>query len=151
MTPLATRLRVEFDQVNEISLIRVEGRLTDESLADLDEASRKCSTATEARVAIVDLSSVSEFALSCDFIRRLAHRKPDKGDTSRLCFIIAPQELAFGLCRMFQIEGEVLRPLLRVVRTFGEAFAAIGIRSLYFEPSVVPTLFRGGYQAPVTV
>jgi hypothetical protein len=148
MTPLTAGRRVEFDQVNKISLIRVEGRLTDESLADLDEASRKCSAATEARVAIVDLSSVSEFALSCDFIRRLAHRQPAKGE--HLCFIIAPQELAFGLCRMFQIEGEVLRPLLRVVRTLGEAFAEIGIRSVYFEPSVVPTLFSGGYQAAVT-
>jgi len=29
MTPLTTGLRVEFAQVNKISLIRVEGRLTD--------------------------------------------------------------------------------------------------------------------------
>jgi hypothetical protein len=45
MTPSTTGLRVEFDQVNKISLIRFRGRLTDESLAILYEASRRYSTA----------------------------------------------------------------------------------------------------------
>jgi hypothetical protein len=151
MAPLTTGLRVEFDQVNKISLMRVEGRLTDESLADLFEASRKHSTATDARVSIVDLLSVTEFALSPRFIKHLAGQKPAMADAHRLCFIVAPEGYAFGLCRMFQLLGEATRPLLQIVHTLGEAFAAIGIQSPNFEPSVVLAPFRAGGSAPIIV
>jgi anti-anti-sigma regulatory factor len=144
MTALTTGLRVEFAQVNNISLIRVEGQLTDESLADLYEAIGRYSTATDARVSIVDLSSVSEFALSSGFIRHLADQKPVMADAKRRCFIVAREGYAFGLCRMFQLMGEATRPLLQIVQTLGEAFAAIGIQSPYFEPSVVPAPFSAG-------
>jgi hypothetical protein len=149
MTPLTTGLRVEFAQLNEISLIRVEGRLTDESLADLYEASGKYSTATDASVSIVDLSSVSEFALSNESIRNLAHQNPAMAAAKRRCFIVAPEGLAFGLCRMFQVLGEATWPLLQIVKTLGEAFAAIGIQSPHFELSVVPAPFRAGHPAPI--
>src|ERR1700674_5028301 len=68
MTPLTTRFQAEFDLETKILLIRVAGRLTDESLTELDEASRKYSTTTGAKVGIVDLSSITEFALSTEFI-----------------------------------------------------------------------------------
>jgi hypothetical protein len=35
---------------------------------------------------------------------------------------------------MFQIMGEHSRPLLKVVRTMDEALAALGVKSLHFEP-----------------
>ena len=42
---------------------------------------------------------------------------------------------------MFQILGEVTRPLLHIVHTLVEVFEAIGIRSPHFvEPSVGPVL-----------
>jgi hypothetical protein len=128
MTPVKMDFRVEFDQVNTISLMRVEGRLTDESLNDLYKASRQYSSATDARVSIVDLSDVSEFAVSAQLIRYLAHQKPASPDARRRCFIVAPEAYAFGLCRMFQLLGEAARPLLQIVHTVGEAFAAIGIQ-----------------------
>jgi len=87
-------------------------------------------------VSIVDLSSVGEFALSCAAIGNLADRRPDKGDASRLCFIIAPEGLPYGLCRMFQIGGEYRRPLLQVVHTLDEAFTAIGVPSPDFGSSM---------------
>jgi hypothetical protein len=151
MAPLTTGLRIEFDQVNKISLIRVQGRLTDECLADLYEASRKHSTATDASVSIVDLLSVTEFALSTRIIKYLAGQKPAVADANRLCFIVAPEGYAFGLCRMFQLLGEATRPLLQIVHTLGEAFVAIGIQSPYFEPSVVPVPFRTGDPIPIIV
>jgi hypothetical protein len=149
MTPLTARLQVQFDQANKISLIRVEGRLTDESLTDLFEASRDYSNATDVRVSIVDLSSVSEFALSSGLIRSLALRKRANADAKLLCFLVAPEGLAFGLCRMFQLCGDATRPLLQVVHTLGEVFAAIGIQSS-FEPSAVWPPLGAGCPAPVT-
>jgi hypothetical protein len=137
MTSLTAGFRVEFDQVNRISLIRVEAPLTEESLGSLYEANQEHCGANSARVAIVDLSSVTECALSSGFVQRLANRKPAKADAGCLCFIVAPAGYAYGLCRMFQLWGESRRPLLQVVHTLGEAFAAIGIRSPSFKPSVV--------------
>src|SRR5258708_19931918 len=76
MTPLTTEFRAEFDQETKFLLIRVAGRLTDESLAELYGASRKYSTTTDAKLSIVDLSSVTEFAFSTEFIRHRARQKP---------------------------------------------------------------------------
>jgi hypothetical protein len=147
MKPLTTGLRVKFDLANEISLMRVEGRLSDESLTELYEASQDYSNATNARVSIVDLTSISEFALSTTFIENLAHQKPLLGNIKRCCFIVAREGHAFGLCRMFQLLGETRRPLLQIVHTLGEAFAAIGTQPPNCEPSAIPTPFRPGYPA----
>jgi hypothetical protein len=129
MTPLTTRLRVEFDPVNKISLIRVKGRLTHESLAGLYEASRRHSTATKAEVGIVDLSSVTEFSLSTESIRHQACQKPETTDPR---IIVAPQTHGFGLFRMLQLMGEPAHPFLLIVHTLDEAFAALGIPSPHF-------------------
>jgi hypothetical protein len=137
MTPLTIGLRIAFDQVNQISLIRVAGRLADESLVGLYHACHKYSDDVHASVSIVDLSSVSEFALSSESIRNLAGRKPATADSARLCFIVAPDTYAFGLCRMFQLVGQFARPLLQVVHTMEEAFAAIGIPCPHDASSVV--------------
>jgi len=135
-TSLTAEFRVEFDQANRISLMRVGERLADESLADLYEANRKHSNATAARVSIVDLTSVSELAVSSGAIQRLADQKPAKADAACLCFIVAPEGHSYGMCRMFQIYGEHRWPLLQVVHTLGEAFAAIGIQFPAFAPSI---------------
>ena len=50
MTLVTTDFRVKFDQMGKISLMRVEGQLTDESLPELYEVSRRYSDAIDARV-----------------------------------------------------------------------------------------------------
>ena len=137
MTQMTTGFRVEFDQLNKILPMRVEGRLTDESPPYLYEASRKHLSATDAWVCIVDLSCVSDFAVSSQSIRKLAHQKPASPDPMRHCFIVAPAGLGFGLCRMFQILGEATR---QVVHTLGEVFAACILSSHFVGPSVGPVL-----------
>jgi hypothetical protein len=141
MAPFTTE--VEFDELNKISLTRVGGRLANESLADLYAACQKHSSDTHASVSIVDLSSVSECALSYQFIQRLAERKPAIVDGRHRCFIVAPAGHIYGLCRMFQILAEMTRPLLEVVHTLGEAFAAIAIHAAQFEPTSAPAPFKG--------
>src|SRR5271170_4592259 len=119
----------EFDPVNRVLLARIEGRLTDELLAETQGAIRARSIATDAKVGIFDFSSVTEFALSTAFLREIAKREPAMIDATRRRFIVAPTAVAFGLSRMFQIMTESTRPLLEVVHTVDEALAAVGIQS----------------------
>jgi len=127
--------RFEFDAQNKILLSRFEGRLTDESAAEFYEAAWKHATANDAHAGIVDFSSTTEFAVSSEMIRQLARHKPALPNAIRRPrVIVAPQTHAFGLFRMFQITGEHTRPLLQVVRTMEEAFAALGVQAPHFEP-----------------
>ena len=130
MTTLTTEFRADYTQETKLLLIRVAGRFTDKSLAELYEASRKYSTITDAKVSIVDLSSVTEFAVSTEFIRRQARQGPARTNPR---IIVAPQTYAFGLFRMLQLLGELTHPLLHIVHTLDEAFAALGIQYQHFE------------------
>ena len=127
--------RFEFDPVNKILLFRAEGVLTDESLAESYRAIRTYSTATGASMGIMDLSSVTEFAVSTEFVRQLATQEPAMPDPAiRPRVIVAPDTVGFGLSRMFQLLGEPTRPLLNVVHTLDEALAALCVQSPHFEP-----------------
>jgi hypothetical protein len=127
--------RFEFDPAKKILLARFEGRITDESFVEFYDAIRKYSAATDASAGVADLSSVTEFALSAEGIRKLAEREPAMKDHPRGDrIIVAPSVVGFGLMRMFQILGEPTRPLLQVFHTLDEAFAALGVQSSDFEP-----------------
>jgi hypothetical protein len=126
--------RFEFDPVNKILLSRFEGQLTDESTVEFHETAWKYAAATDASAGIVDFSSVSEFAVSGEVLRRLARQRPALPNSARRPrVIVAPQTHAYGLFRMFQIAGEPTRPLLTVVHTMDEAFAALGVQTPRFE------------------
>jgi hypothetical protein len=127
--------RFEFDHANRILLLRVEGQLSDELLAECYDEIRKRSVETDARMAIFDFSSVSKFPVSSDLVRQLARREPAMPDaTNRIRIIAAENTTGFGLARMFQIVGEKDRPLLQVVRTLDDALVALGVQSPHFEP-----------------
>lgn len=127
--------RFEFDSANRILLVRVEGRLSDKLLAECYEAIGKYSTATNASAGIFDMSAVTQFAVSSEFVRQLAKREPAMPDASRRMRIIAVENTTgYGLARMFQIVGETERPMLQVVRTVDAALGVLGIKSTHFEP-----------------
>jgi hypothetical protein len=127
--------RFDFDRANGILLARFEGQLTNESAAEYYEAIRKYATATDARSCIWDLSSVTEFAVSAEFIRSLGERDPAMPHADkRPRIIVAAATAGFGLMRMLQIVGEKKRPMLRVVHTLDEALAELGVQSPRFEP-----------------
>jgi hypothetical protein len=123
--------RFEFDRANKILLLRVEGRLTDESLAEVERAAQKYWVTTDPSAGIVDFSPVTEFAVSTEFLREMAKQKHPFNHPR---FIVAPTTHVFGLARMFQILGGSARPGVNVVRTMDEAFAALGVQSLHFQP-----------------
>ncbi len=125
--------RFEFDPVNRILLVRIEGRLTEELARGLYGAIRKYSVATDARAGIWDFSFVTEVALSAEFIRHLASQEPAMPDATHPRFMVASTAVAFGLSRMFQILGGSTRPLLKVVHSVDEALAELGAQSPQFK------------------
>ncbi len=124
----------EIDLGNKILLVRVEGQLTDELLAEIYQRVQTLSRAMDIVAGIVDFSSVTDWALSSAFLQELAKREPAMADSfRRRLIIVAPAAVGFGLARMFQMLGESTRPLLEVVRTQEEALTALGAESGKFE------------------
>jgi hypothetical protein len=127
--------RFEFDPVNRILLARFEGQLTNESAAEYYDALGANWRATSPRAGIWELSGVTGFTVTSDFLRTLAKRKPvTPGLTNHPRFIVVPVTAGYGLMRMFQIVGESSRPLLHVVRTVDEALTALDVKSPQFQP-----------------
>jgi hypothetical protein len=127
-------IRFEFDAASKVLLGRLDGILTDDSLREAYETAAKYAVATDAQTGIWDTTSVTEFALSSEFMRSLASQVPIIADPKRARIIVASKPAAFGLFRMFQITGERSRPKLTIVHTLDEAFAVLGIQSPHFEP-----------------
>jgi len=131
----AMEFRFEIDPGNKILLLRVEGRLTDELLAEIYQRIRTGTRSIDVRAGILDFSSVSDWALSSSFVRELAKQEPAMADAAwRRLILVSPAAVGFGLARMFQMLGESTRPLLEVVRTLEAALAALGAESAEFEP-----------------
>src|SRR5450755_3856884 len=129
------RYPFEFDLINKILLLRIEGRLTDEVITEAYAAVRKHSIATDAQAGIWEFSGVTEFPISSLRVRELANREPAMPDASRRPrIIVASSTVGYGLARMFQLAGAKTRPLMQVLRTLDEALAALGVESPQFDP-----------------
>ena len=125
----------EFDSANRLLLIRIEGKLSNELLGECYDEIRKRAVATDALLGIFDLSGVTQYTVSSEFVRQLAGREPAMPHASnRMRVIVVEDTTGFGLARMFQIVGEKERPKFHVVRTFDDALAVLGVQSPQFEP-----------------
>jgi hypothetical protein len=125
--------RFEFDPVNKILLLRVEGRLTDEVLVEICRTARIHWAATAARAGIGDYSSVTDFRVSAELVRMRARQTPMPEPTKNPLLIVMPSTAGYGLARMYQIVGDLAQPRVSVVRTLDEALAALGVQSPHFE------------------
>src|SRR5215469_16827931 len=133
---MAKGYRFEFDPGNKILLMRFEEtRITDELLGEVYKATRQYAIATDAFAGIADYSSVTQVEISAAFVRQLALEEPAMPRASeRGRIVVAKDDVAFGLARMFQMLGQPTRPLFLVVRTFDEALEALGVECPQFEP-----------------
>ena len=133
--PSPMKYRFEFDPANKILLLRFEGRLTDDMVPELYWAVRKYSLATDARAGIFEFSAVTEFKVSPEMIHDLANREPAMPDAAkRPRFIVAPATLGLGISRLIEFATSDRSPLLKIVLSVNEAFAALGVQSPHFEP-----------------
>jgi hypothetical protein len=104
-------------------------------MTELYWAARKYSAATDAHAGIWDISEVTEFAVSPEFIRELAGREPAMRDaTRRPRFLVAPAMVGLAVSRLYEIAVNDRNPLLKIVLSVDEAFAALGVQSPRFEP-----------------
>lgn len=125
----------KFDHENKILLLRIEERLTDKLARALYWEVRKYSTSTDASAAIYDLSGVTEFAISPEMIRDLVNREPAMLDaTRRPRCLVAPAVFGLAISRLCEIAVEPRNPLLKIVLSMDDAFAALGVQSPHFEP-----------------
>jgi hypothetical protein len=128
------RFWFEFDPVNKILLLRVEGRLTNESLTECYWAVRKYSTETDASAGIWDFSSITEFAVSPELIYDLAYREPAMPDaTRRPRFVVAPSGFGLGISRLYEVAAGPMNPLLKIVLSVDEALTELGVQFPHFD------------------
>jgi len=123
----------EFDAASGILLSAFEGRLTEEAAVEFYQAFERELVASNARASICDLTLVTDFAVGSSFLRGLAGRQPLMLEAARPHILVAPSSVGYGLMRMYQIQGEVVRPHLKVVRTVDEALSVLGVKSAHFE------------------
>jgi hypothetical protein len=124
----------KFDHENKILLLRIEGLLTDRLARALYWEVRKLSTSTDALAGIYDLSAVTEFAISPDLIRDLVNRDPAMPDaTRRPRCLVSPTVFGLAISRLCEIAVGYRNPLLKIVTSLEEAFAALGVQSPHFE------------------
>jgi hypothetical protein len=124
----------EFDPVNAILQTRFSGQVTDELLRSYYFAAGKLAARMHPRAAILDLTDAASFEVSPQTLRDLAREAPALPDVTAPRFVIAPTDYLYGMARMFQLLGEETRPLLHVVRSRNEVFAALGVPEPKFEP-----------------
>lgn len=124
-----------FDPAKKILLLRIEERLTDTLAAALYWEVRRQSIATDASAAIYDLSAVTDFAVTPGFIRDLVSRDPAMPNAAtRPRCLVAPAMLGLAMSRLCEIAVALTNPLLKIVLSLDEAFAALGVQSPHFEP-----------------
>lgn len=121
-----------FDHRHDILLGIIVGEFSDADLHRLlDELKRHAKTLRPVAV-ITDLSEAA-VTLSTDGVWSAAQlSSPFAEETIR--FLVAPDDHAFGLGRMYQMMGGESRENLTVVRSSDEALAALDVRDPLFEP-----------------
>jgi len=124
----------DFDRANRILRCTWEGRVNNESIMEFDSVARKYVALTDPRAGILDFSAVTHLDVAPQTVRDLALSAPTIPDPSVPRFIVAPSPLVFGMSRMFEFLGEKTRPLLQVVHTLEETYAALGIKAPQFGP-----------------
>jgi hypothetical protein len=125
-------LRLELDSTNTIVRLSFKGAVTDHALL-AGYAALRNSASYGVCHCIVDYTGATKIELSNEAIRLVAN-KPPTVPPDCIQVNVTPQDLMFGLARMFQILTSETRPNFRVVRTMDEALDLIGVKSPVFSP-----------------
>ena len=127
--------KFDYDSAHGILRTRFSGEVDNQELVEFYRAAGRNVALTAPLIGLTDFSAVTRFDVSAETVRQLAKSAPAMPQTERPRIIVAPADRVFGLARIFEIEGEVTRPNVHVVRTLAEAYAILGIAE---EPSYTP-------------
>jgi len=118
----------DFDPIHQVLRSTFSGKVSDEDLLNHQRVGALLVTSLDPRFAIVDLSGADPFEATADGMRALAKLPPAMPRRDRPRVVIAPSDYAFGMARIFEVEGEATRPCLHVVRSVKEAWAFLGVK-----------------------
>ena len=122
------KLVIEYDSTFKIARGTFYGALDDDLFFASYQRMGKAARAHKPDMAILDFSHLTTFAVTVGMISRLALARPNVADPYPRC-VVAPDDVQYGLTRMFQALSEEKRKNFHVVRTMAEAFEALGITS----------------------
>src|SRR5215467_2925312 len=131
---MESQFQFQFDPVNRLLVCRASGVVTDKSLREFYRLVGKYVALTNPEAGIADLSGVTSLRASPETIRALAGSPPPLSDPKVPRYLVATSDHVFAMCRMFELQGERTRPLLRVVRTLAEAYELLDIQEPQLEP-----------------
>jgi hypothetical protein len=117
----------DFDPIHQVLRSTFSGKVSDEDLLNHQRVGALLVTSLGPRFAIIDLSAADPFEATADGMRALAKLPPAMPQRDRPRVVIAPSDYAFGMARIFEVEGEATRPNLHVVRSVKEAWAILGV------------------------
>src|SRR5215472_16913504 len=123
----------EFDEANNVLRVTWQGPLTDIPFAEEVAKARKFLASRPGVRGIADYSGVTAENLSLAAIKRVAGA-PTRGEERAVVVSVVPNDLAFGLARMFEMLTEQQRPKRPVVRTMQEAYELLKITNPQFVP-----------------
>jgi len=127
---------LDFDATNNILRATIEGQVTSEILLNFHAAATNFLAAHPPCRVILDLSPVTEFAVSSDAIRRVAAAPPPLMSAGKLLVLVIQKDVIYGLARMFQILTEANGNYceLQMVRTMDEAYRLLQVKYTAFRP-----------------
>jgi TRAP-type C4-dicarboxylate transport system substrate-binding protein len=124
---------LSFDNQHTVLLVAFQDRLTEATVTDAYAFLRRYFASHPPCASILDYSSVTDNELSAQAVKYFASL-PRAMSNGFLRITVAPNDLMYGLARMFQMLSEEGRPELRVVRSMEEAHVLLGVESLHFLP-----------------
>ena len=124
-------LILEFDTASKILRVTVTGELTDVGGEELYSSVQKFIATEEVHGGILDLSLVTKLDISAPAVVRLS-KHPPLFEGSQVRVIVAPQDLTYGMARMFQISRSEIHGGLHVVHTLSEAYELLGLTNPEF-------------------
>jgi hypothetical protein len=120
------KLLIEYDSGYKIARATFYGMLDDDLLMQSYQEIGKVARVRRPEIAILDFSHLTVFGVSTGAISRLALAKPNIAEPYPRC-VVAPEDIAYGMSRMFQALSEEKRKNFHVVRTMAEAYEVLGI------------------------
>jgi hypothetical protein len=121
------------DERHRVLYIRFAGVVTDDVLLRSFQRVREWFAIHGHASNITDFSEVDSFQVTEAAVRQLAERPPLVPD-NYLRVVVAPQDEAYGMARMFEMLGSETRNHVYVVRTHREAFRIVGVEHLELHP-----------------
>ena len=127
----------EYDAGHELFVVRMYGRITDDTFKASYAATPQYLERRNIRAALMDLSDVESYEVSSAAMRDVSRLPPLFPDPTPR-WVVAPQDHIFGMARMFQMLSPSGRDMLHVVRSMRDALQAIGIHTAHFERIAEP-------------